>query len=206
MSGRMFLPHQPPWRVDSAQELFFVTICCRPRGLNQLAKPDVGDALFETIAWRNSNRVWYAHLFLLMPDHCHAVMSFPDSEHTIKQRISFWKKWVAMKLGIVWQRDFFDHRSRSDESWREKADYILANPVRAGFVEQPEHWPYLWFPPAPDAAESSRGRAGQASDRPTLWKGGGSPESVSALAATASPHTRSYGGQGPDRPTAGHES
>jgi len=37
-------------------------------------------------------------------------------------------------MGIKWQRDFFEHRLRSDESWREKADYILANPVRKGLV------------------------------------------------------------------------
>jgi len=29
---------------------------------------------------------------------------------------------------INWQRDFFDHRLRGDEGWREKSDYILRNP------------------------------------------------------------------------------
>jgi len=40
------------------------------------------------------------------------------------------------------QKDFFEHRLRSDESAQEKSDYILVNPVRAGLVPKPEDWPY----------------------------------------------------------------
>jgi hypothetical protein len=40
---------------------------------------------------------------------------------------------------------FFDHRLRRDESFGQKADYILHNPVRAGFVEKIEDWPYIWI-------------------------------------------------------------
>jgi putative transposase len=55
-----------------------------------------------------------------------------------------WKRWTARNLGVVWQRDFFDHRLRQNESYREKYDYIMANPVRAGFVATAEEWPHLW--------------------------------------------------------------
>jgi REP element-mobilizing transposase RayT len=48
-------------------------------------------------------------------------------------------------LGIRWQRDFFEHRLRSEESFREKADYVLANPVRAGLVECEEDWLYTFI-------------------------------------------------------------
>jgi putative transposase len=49
-------------------------------------------------------------------------------------------------MGIEWQRDFFEHRLRSDESWREKANYILANPVRKGLVTEVSRWPYVFLP------------------------------------------------------------
>jgi hypothetical protein len=52
-------------------------------------------------------------------------------------------------MGIEWQRDFFEHRLRSDESWREKANYILANPVRKGLVAEISQWPYVFFPNPP---------------------------------------------------------
>jgi putative transposase len=59
--------------------------------------------------------------------------------------VSKWKEWTAKALGVRWQRDFFEHRLREDESFREKSDYILANPVRAGLVEKPEDWPYVFI-------------------------------------------------------------
>jgi hypothetical protein len=30
---------------------------------------------------------------------------------------------------------------------REKADYILHNPVRAGLVSRWDEWPWKWMPP-----------------------------------------------------------
>jgi hypothetical protein len=46
-------------------------------------------------------------------------------------------------LKIDWHRDFFEHRLRKDESFRQKADYILLNPVRAGLTKLPEERPYV---------------------------------------------------------------
>ena len=57
-----------------------------------------------------------------------------------------WKHWTAVQCGIEWQRDFHDHRLRRDESFSEKSDYILQNPVRAQLVERAEDWPYVWRP------------------------------------------------------------
>ena len=81
-----------------------------------------------------------------MPDHVHALLSFPPSRNTVQQTITLWKRWTARQLGIEWQRDFFEHRLRSDERWREKADYILANPVRKGLVTDVSLWPYVFLP------------------------------------------------------------
>jgi hypothetical protein len=41
-----------------------------------------------------------------------------------------------------WQKDFFDHVLRSDESYSEKWQYMRQNPVRAGLVEKPEDWEF----------------------------------------------------------------
>ena len=73
-----------------------------------------------------------------MPDHCHALITFPASGSPWTKVVRDWKHWLARSLGIRWQIDFFDHRLRNDESQDEKASYILANPVRAGLVENPE--------------------------------------------------------------------
>jgi len=78
-----------------------------------------------------------------MPDHIHALLTFPK-DCSMKTTISSWKGYQTKKLKIAWQRDFFDHRIRNDENLKEKASYIRMNPVRAGLVERPEDWPYVW--------------------------------------------------------------
>ena len=85
------------------------------------------------------------HLIVLMPDHLHCLASFP-SDQNMQSVISKWKEYTAKKLAIQWQRDFFEHRLRTDESLRDKSDYILMNPVRRGLVKNPKEWPYVWRP------------------------------------------------------------
>jgi putative transposase len=83
-------------------------------------------------------------LLLLMPDHLHTLVSFPSDKHMMTV-VSQWKEFLAKKLGINWQPNFFDHRLRNDESLRDKADYILNNPVRRGLVTRAEDWNYVWM-------------------------------------------------------------
>src|SRR4051794_24568073 len=128
---RKQLPHDIPRGIDPSKEDYFVTICCRERGQNQLANRTVGNALIDTISHRNQQQIWYAHLAVVMPDHVHLVLAFPETERRAQTIVSKWKEWTAKSLGIRWQRDFFEHRLRREESFREKADYVLANPVRA---------------------------------------------------------------------------
>jgi putative transposase len=42
----------------------------------------------------------------------------------------------------VWQREFFDHVLRSEESYREKWEYVRQNPVRAGLAVDAEEWQF----------------------------------------------------------------
>jgi hypothetical protein len=46
---------------------------------------------------------------------------------------------------FCWQRDFFEHRLRHDESRWQKANYILENPVRKKLVARPEEWPFVYY-------------------------------------------------------------
>ena len=142
---RKSLPHEVPLWVDPSKEHYFITICCRRRGLNQLASSNIGLPLIETIRHRNDRGMWYAHLAVVMPDHVHFVLSFPDRERRVEVIVRKWKEWTAKPLGIRWQRDFFEHRLRKEESSREKADYVLENPVRAGLAKRWEDWPYMFI-------------------------------------------------------------
>src|SRR5581483_12523051 len=143
---RKKLPHDVPLWIDPQQEIYFITINCQKREVSQLALPKIAGSLLESVRFRNENFIWCAHLFLVMPDHIHALISFPPNQSTVKQTVMDWKRWTARQLGIDWQRDFFEHRLRSEENRREKADYILANPVRKNLCEKLEDWPYVFIP------------------------------------------------------------
>ena len=142
---RKRLPHEVPLWIDARKEDYFITVCCEERGQNQLANSKIGFRLLETVMYRNSRDIWYAHIALLMPDHVHLILAFPDIDKRVQTIVSKWKEWTAKSLKIEWQRDFFEHRLRKEESFREKADYILANPIRAGLVKKVEDWPYVFI-------------------------------------------------------------
>jgi REP element-mobilizing transposase RayT len=142
---RKTLPHEVPLWVHPNEEDYFITVCCRPRGHNRLANGRVAPALIESIKHRNDRAVWYAHLAVIMPDHVHLIVTFGIIDSRTQAVVSKWKEWTAKSLGIRWQRDFFEHRLRKTESFREKADYVLANPVRAGLVDDWKAWPYTFI-------------------------------------------------------------
>ena len=142
---RKSLPHDLPLWIDPRREIYFISINCQKRFHNQLALPDISKRLLETVRHRQEKFLWWPHLFLLMPDHLHALISFPLSDKPLQTVVSKWKEWTAKELGIRWQRDFFEHRLRHDESHRQKADYILENPVRKKLVGCPEDWPFVYF-------------------------------------------------------------
>ncbi len=131
----------PDWVPEGS--LFFITVNCAKRGSNQIANETAATALLESLRKRKEVQQWYPHLFLIMPDHIHGLFTFA-SDRKIERTIEDWKRWHSRQHGILWQRLFFEHRLRNDEQTREKADYIIQNPVRAGLVLKAEDWPYIW--------------------------------------------------------------
>ncbi len=73
------------------------------------------------------------------------LVAFPP-EKIMSRVVGLWKRALTRQHKIPWQRNYFDHRIRNDESDFYKSEYILDNPVRAGFVEKWQDWPYWWMP------------------------------------------------------------
>src|ERR1051325_10307761 len=99
---RKKLPHDPPRWLRPEDQIFFVTVCCEIRGKNTLGYPRIAREIFDSVEFRNQNTIWYAHLVCLMPDHLHALISFPH-EQPMRQIVSDWKRFLATKLNIEWQ-------------------------------------------------------------------------------------------------------
>jgi len=141
---RRKLPHAiPQWVAEGSW--FFITIKCMPPGRNHLCQAETGDAVLAAMKYNREKLIWHCRLCLLMPDHLHAILAFPR-ESGMKMAIKNWKKYVAGKHDVDWQRDFFDHRLRDHHKLEEKTRYILMNPVRKGLCERAEDWVWVYRP------------------------------------------------------------
>jgi pyocin large subunit-like protein len=45
----------------------------------------------------------------------------------------------------IWQDENYDRNNRDEEEYAQKTNYIIYNPVKAGFVEKPEDYGWLFF-------------------------------------------------------------
>jgi len=112
--------------------------------------------LLDSAVLYHDRRRWHAWVFLLMPDHLHAVMSFsPDV--SMSRVVGDWKHYQKRQHGIVWQEGYFDHRLRNAEQAVVKCHYIRMNPVRRGLCKVPEEWPWVVEPWRRDFRDGSAG-------------------------------------------------
>jgi REP element-mobilizing transposase RayT len=145
---RRFLQHEAPHWVRE-WEPYFVTICCIPRGKNQLCVSPLAEEILESVKEGVRRQIWSVDLVLLMPDHLHGIFHFNPAPG-LKIIVANWKKLVARRWKVEWQRDFFDHRLRNDREYSKKFAYVRNNPVRAGLAESVFLWPYQWPRPIKD--------------------------------------------------------
>lgn len=140
--GRKSFLHEVPSWIDPETSEYFITICCQRRGVNQLCLPGVASYPLEAARVYREQQKWFPSPFLLMPDHLHMLVSF-GRRHTLNKIVEGWKRYTARHAQVEWQRGFFEHRRRRDESVQEKAEYILQNPVRQGLVEKADEWTFV---------------------------------------------------------------
>ena len=85
--------------------------------------------------------------YCLMPDHVHLLVC-PEIHGSLVSFVQGFKSrttrayWSTGGTGRLWQRGFYDHILRQDEDTEQAARYILANPVRAGLVEDITQYPF----------------------------------------------------------------
>jgi len=126
--------------------IYYLTLCTQNRR-RSLANAAIHQE-FTIFAERATDFHVLVGLYMIMPDHIHLFAAFSP------QSPDLWK-WVKALRGDLsrllredegegthWEKDFFDHVMRSEESYWEKMEYVRQNPVRAGLVPRPEDWPY----------------------------------------------------------------
>ena len=121
--------------------IYFVTCCAHNRRQLFTTETIVKLALDELVSSRDRLHWWVGGV-VLMPDHIHLFCSPPDRDgHELSRFIGAWRSAVSRHLkqqGLeepFWQKSFFDHILRSDESYGSKWEYVRQNPERAGLSD-----------------------------------------------------------------------
>ncbi len=129
--------------------LVFATICTKDRR-PWLANPAV-HRLLRTV-WSEAGD-WLVGRYVVMPDHLHlfAAPSF-QCKTSFNAWMQFWKSQFTKRFrrevpieahqSHLWQSLHWDRRLRSVESYDEKWDYVVHNPVRHNLVADVADWPF----------------------------------------------------------------
>jgi REP-associated tyrosine transposase len=150
----------PGWVQPGA--LFHIRIRIdREKQQTELVTPPIAESLMDSAKFYEANQRWYITVFLLMPDHIHAILSF-HRDSAMSRIIGEWKHFQTYEHGIIWQEGYFDHRLRDDERGEQlsaKINYIRQNPVAAGLCAKAADWP--WWIERSALDDKSAGEAGK---------------------------------------------
>ena len=138
------LPPRLRW-IFAHNPLFFVTFCTYER--RKLLASNPVHAAFVGFA----EQAYWVHKiavgrYVVMPDHVHLFVRGPD-DFQLGPWVGMLKQALAKHIALpgtspIWQRGFFDHVLRNDESYGHKWNYVRENSVRAGLVTKADDWPY----------------------------------------------------------------
>ncbi len=79
-----------------------------------------------------------------MPDHIHLFVA-GQYDFVLEQWVRILKRTLSIAIPATrphWQKGFFDHLIRHEESHGQKWEYVVENPVRAGLVKHSDDWPW----------------------------------------------------------------
>ena len=94
---------------------------------------------------------------VVLPDHVHMMITLLEDSYNYAIVVASLKSQFSKQLHNteiislsrqakrergIWQRRFWEHRIRDDTDYRQHMDYIHYNPVKHGYVVNPQDWQY----------------------------------------------------------------
>ncbi len=108
----------------------------------------IATMILDGIAHYERLGYWHVSAAVVMPNHLHAF--FRCETVGLSQAMKRFKQYTAREANRMldrkgkrfWQREWFDHWSRSAQEDDRIISYIRNNPVCAGLAKSPEDWPW----------------------------------------------------------------
>ena len=121
----------------------------KDRSSQILVNTDIAEIIMTAFAEYEARSIWSVHSYVIMPNHLHWF--FTPLMYSMSESIMHFKRYTTRQVNAYmstkgkrfWQKEWFDHWSRSASEDEKIVQYIRYNPVKAGLVRTPEQWPYL---------------------------------------------------------------
>ena len=131
-------------------------------------KPTFAEIITESLVFCSESKGLKIHGYVIMPNHVHAILSDETNDNQrLHKTICEFRSFTGHKIAAfidnsyptswsnilrnaaetdrekrVWQSGWHAEAVVNQDFFTQKLSYIHNNPVRAGFVELPEHWLY----------------------------------------------------------------
>jgi len=120
----------------------------RNQECNLLTKGSVPKVISEAVGYYQQKGIWNVYEYVIMPNHLH--LFFGEVKESLRKVIGDFKHWTTREINKVcgskgkqiWQREWFDHWSRSSDYDERFCEYIRNNPVKAGLCKNYKEWKY----------------------------------------------------------------
>ncbi len=132
----------------------FFTVALQERGSRLLY--DEINRLRLAVAETRRERPFAIEAWVVLPDHMHCLWTLPMGDRDFSTRWRLIKarfsrglprgemraSHAARQERGIWQRRFWEHHIRNETDMAAHLRYCWFNPVKHGFVERPEDWPF----------------------------------------------------------------
>jgi len=134
--SRTYFKHMEQWLDKNTGEIW-------------LRRKDVADLVHGTVEKYSQIGHWEMLAAVTMPNHVH--LFFCCGDRTPSRVLRSFKRYTGRACNELlgregkrfWQREWFDHWSRSADEDDKIISYIRNNPVRAGLVKDHAEWPWV---------------------------------------------------------------
>jgi putative transposase len=133
-------------RVRQAGVYFVTSRTWQSRAL--FKKSEVAQIFLDQLLSCRDRGFYKLHPVVVMPDHFHALLT-PSGETSLEKAMQMIKGGSSYRIkkelnysAPVWQEGFHDRWIRDAQEYREREEYICANPVSAKLAATPEEYAY----------------------------------------------------------------
>ncbi|MDZ7694746.1 MAG: transposase [Balneolaceae bacterium] len=155
-----------PYKIQDEHFPYFITSGLIGFGLPLFCNPLVADIILECLKFMRDEKGVRITAYVIMENHIHAIMQGDDlaakvsqlKSYAARQIIDLFKehqrtRWLKRLAYVkqshksdrdfqVWEESFHPKQVIGDDMMRQKIEYIHRNPVKRGYVDEPEHWRY----------------------------------------------------------------